>query len=394
MNLPKLHKRRRGQIRAVDFIVSLLLFLLMLSQLILVIINVQTGLNSQISSNQINSELDSFGRSILFNEGPSDWGYEQTLPSSFGLASASNLPTLTLEAAKISRLITGTTFAPVSISGFEQFSYESLKNLLGLGTKIDFQLSFMPLLDLSLTVTEGDVVNITDFETSITVNNLNGLPIEECSVSFFTLNLVTGIFRNDGIKLTNANGEASNIYIDPNISDPTGEHLSVAIAEKGPLWGVSWGAPLNSQDNIQTGKESNATLWIGGLNDSHILVSDTHQVSTTPSSHYLSYLYKNSQDGFLNASYDLSSVFAGNLSIPITKTGPIIVFSTVRVGNTFKVGIGTYPAIFDSDITSGKFYQVFGKLSEGIRDTTKISRDYPIVVRETLMLCRLIYWRN
>ena len=393
MNLPNLHKRRRGQIRAVDFIVSLLLFLLMLSQLILIIMNVQTGLNSQISTNQINSELDSFGRSILFNEGPSDWGYLQTLPDSFGLASASNIPTLTLDAAKISRLITGTSFPISAISGFDQFSYESLKNLLGVGSEVDFQLSFLPLLDLSLTVTDGDLTNITDYEAIVSVNNLNGLPVADCNVTFFTLNLVTGIFRNDGIKHTDADGEISNIYLDPNIADPSGEHLSIVIAEKGPLWGVAWGAPLDSHD-VQAGKESNATLWIGGLNESHIIVSDIHEVLTTPTSHYLSYLYKDSQNRFLSASYDLSSVFEGNMSIPITKTGPVMVFSTTRIGNTFKVGIGTYPAIFDSNSESGVFYQVFGKLTEGIRDTTKISRDYPVVVRETFMLCRLIYWRN
>ncbi|MHA2345347.1 MAG: hypothetical protein ACXACP_01375 [Candidatus Hodarchaeales archaeon] len=394
MKFPNLYKRRRGQIRAVDFIISLLLFLLMLSQLLLIIINVQTGLNSQMSSNLITTELDTFSKKILFNEGPSDWGYEQILPNSFGLASASNIPSLSLDAAKIARIITGTTFPISSVSGFEQFSYETLKTLLGIGSEIDFQVSLIPLLDVSLTVTDGDIINITDYESSVTVTNLNGLPVENCNVNFFTLNLVTGMLRNDGIKLSDANGEVSNIYIDPNINDPTGEHLSIAIAEKGPLWGVSWGTTLSSQDDVLAGKESQATLWVGGLNESHIIISDIHEALTTPDSHYLSFLHRKSQPGFLNTSYDISSVFEGNISIPMTKTGPVVVFSTVRVGNTFKVGIETYPAILDSDSTSGTFYQVFGKSTEGIRETTKISKDYPVVVRETLMLCRLIYWRN
>ena len=83
--LLNLKRRRRGQVRAIDFMVSLLLFLLMLSQLILVIVNVQTGLNSQMKDDLSFTELDIFGRSLLQEEGTPQWGYKQDLPSSFGL---------------------------------------------------------------------------------------------------------------------------------------------------------------------------------------------------------------------------------------------------------------------------------------------------------------------
>ena len=134
-------KRRRGQVRAIDFVVSLLLFLLMLSQLILVVINVQTGINSQMKDDLSFSELDTFGRSLLQEEGTPYWGYKQNLPVAFGLAESSVSLSLNLDASKLARMITGTTYPISYISGFEQFSYDSIKTVLNLANNKEFQLS-------------------------------------------------------------------------------------------------------------------------------------------------------------------------------------------------------------------------------------------------------------
>ena len=113
MILLNLNRRRRGQIRAVDFIVSLLLFLLMLSQLLLIIINVQSGLTTQMRNELTYSELDTLGRIILQEQGQNFWGYRNSLTDSFGLASATNIPSFSLDAAKVARIVTGTSF-PIS----------------------------------------------------------------------------------------------------------------------------------------------------------------------------------------------------------------------------------------------------------------------------------------
>jgi len=90
MVFSRLKKRRCGQIRAVDFVVSLFLFLLMLSQLILIIINVQSSIRTGTIGTLTYEELDIFGRKLLFEEGDTNWGYLQKLPRTFGLADSNS----------------------------------------------------------------------------------------------------------------------------------------------------------------------------------------------------------------------------------------------------------------------------------------------------------------
>ncbi|MHA1977428.1 MAG: hypothetical protein ACW98I_11045 [Candidatus Hodarchaeales archaeon] len=387
-----LRKRRRGQIRAIDFIVSLLLFLLMLSQLILVVINVQSGLNSQMRQDLTYEELDTFGRLILQEEGLEYWGYQQSLTDTFGLAVSEATSSLNLDAAKISRIITGTTFPTEFISGFEQFDYPSVKSILGLDSKQDFQLSLHPYLELSIEISEPST---STFESSIQVTDTqSSLPIRECHVNFFTLDLTTGFIRFEGIEITDDNGRASLEYNDPHFNNPDGEHISIAVAEKGPLWGMTWGHPEDIHENVFLGQDSHATIWIGGINTSSILVSDRHEFQDTPETHFLSYIYKNTQGSYTNGSIIQPSLFEGNQSIKIPNEGPTFFFSIVKVNDVFKVGIGTYPAILDTDLSSGNFYQVFGKISEGTREFTKSSKTYPVYIRGTVMRCRLILWRS
>ena len=387
--LLNLKKRRRGQVRAIDFVVSLLLFLLMLTQLILVIINVQTGLTTQMKDDLSFTELDTFGRSLLQKEGPPQWGYKQDLPSSFGLSESANLPSLTLDASKIARLITGTTFPISTISGFEQFSYDSIKNLLSLGTDQEFQLSILPLLEISIIITQE---NDSAYQARVDITNVNNLPIEECTVSFFTLDLTTGSIILAGVDSSGNDGEASIVYINPNFNIPDGEHLIIVIAEKGPLWGIAWDSPSSNPEDVLIGRESNAAIWSCGLNSSSLLISDMHEVVETPDEHFLSYIYKNNQGGFSNESITPTFKFKANETVSIPTNGIVAFFSIIKQGDIYKVGIGTFPAVLDNNQNSGEFYNVFGKVEDNLREKTRISKDFPVYIRGTLMKCRIILW--
>jgi len=387
--LLNLKRRRRGQVRAIDFVISLLLFLLMLTQLILVIINVQTGLTSQMKDDLSFTELDTFGRSLLQKEGTAQWGYKQGLPSSFGLAESALFPSLTLDASKIARLITGTSFPISAITGFEQFSYDTLRNLLGIGDNQEFQLSILPLLEISMKLTEE---NDSAYHSTVNITNVNNNPIGECQVSFFTLDLTTGRIILAGVDFSDSNGKASNSYIDPNFNSPDGEHLSIVIAEKGPLWGITWDSPSSNSEDVLLGRESNATIWACGLNSSSLLISDMHEVVGTPDEHFLSYIYKNNQGGFSNESITPTSLFDANETILLPKNGIVAFFSIVKHNNQYKVGIGTFPAVLDNNQNLGNFYNVFGNVEDNPRDRTRISKDFPIYIRGTLMKCRIIMW--
>ena len=385
MFLVNLKKRRRGQIRAVDFIVSLLLFLLMLSQLLLIIINVQSGIVSQMGDELTYDELDILGRLILYEQGEDYWGYQQSLPDSFGLASVTNIPYYSLDAAKVSRIVTGTSFPILELSGFEQFTYSSVKNILSLDSNLDFQLAFLPYFEPTLTITE---TTIDEFNVTVIVKNLNQNVIENCKVNFFFLDLATGNISSDNVKLTDNNGQAFTSY-----SDPLSEIIVITIVEKGSLWGVSWKHHLPIHENILLGRDSEATVWACGVDPSTIILSDSHNRGlVNPEDHYLSYIYKNTQATYSKETVDLTSTLDANFTTQLPKDGLITFFSVMKLGGIYKVGIGTYPSILDSDLSSGRFYPIFGPTDEIEREKSRISKDYPIYIRGLLMRCRLILW--
>ena len=67
-------------------------------------------------------------------------------------------------------------------------------------------------------------------------------------------------------------------------------------------------------------------------------------------------------------------------------------FSIIKQGDIYKVGIGTFPAVLDNNQNSGEFYNVFGKVEDNLREKTRISKDFPVYIRGTLMKCRIILW--
>ncbi len=391
MFFSSLKKRRRGQIRAVDFIVSLFLFLLMLSQLILIIINVQNDVTKSGIADISYEELDILGRQLLEQEGDVFWGYQKNLPNSFGLADSTSKIPLKLSAAKIARLVTGTTFSISGMTGYEMFDYSTVKDIIKLGQKYNFQLSFSPCLVVKVVVS---TLNVTANVVEVSVTNYQDISIYNAQVHFYTIDLTNGDAILEGIVLTNSTGRASLDYLIPNINNPDSEHITFVIVRKNALWGINW---VYAKEDLPTervtiGNESNTTIWGGGINSSSILISDSIEISDPPDSHFLSILYEDSSLNFINKTIDLGNSYESNKTISIPKNGLIFFLSIARENNLFKVGIGSYPAILDQDLVSGKFYRVFGQIDFGENVKAMISKIYPIIVRGTLMRCQVTLW--
>ncbi len=385
MVFSRLKKRRCGQIRAVDFVVSLFLFLLMLSQLILIIINVQSSIRTGTIGTLTYEELDIFGRKLLFEEGDTNWGYLQKLPRTFGLADSNSHSLLTLDSAKIARLITG-TFLPISpVSGFDMYDYTTLKETVGLEREYDFKLGFYPLLEPEITVSTSDFAQVK-------VTDTYNAPISNAQVNFFTIDLTNGDVISEGSTLTDSRGDTTLQLSDPTRNDPKGEHIVFIIVEKGPLWGMNWGFHDPTSETVIIGSTSTTAVWGGGINTSSLLITD--RLEETPDSHFLSIIYQNSTSCYFNKTMDLSTAYEGNETVSIPNEGLITFFSIARINDEYQVGIGTYPSILDRDSTSGIFYQVFGELIPNERIKSMLSRLYPIIVRGTLMRCQLTIWRR
>lgn len=385
-----LFKRRRGQIRAVDFVVSLFLFLLMLSQLILLIINVQSGIISTREGYISYDELDIFGRAILQKEGDPNWGYQQGLPDNFGLAIENSHSGLTLDPSKIARLITGTTYPISSVSGFDIFDYSTLKNWIHLESEYDFQLTLTPSLNVDLSVT---LENTSWNNLEVFVSGSNEIPIENAIAQFWILDLTDGEIINNGIQTTDQWGEVVIQYEVPNLNDPERAHIPIVIVSKFNLWGLDWVNP--NLERAVVGTVSNTTLWLGGTSPSTMLVSDILESTGTLDTHFLSILYEDTNGVYKNISLDVSTSLDANESLGIPSEGLVVCFSISKFDSVYKVGVGTYPAILDNDLSaSGSFYQIFGELTFPDRIRAMISKDFPVIVRGLSMKCQITLWRE
>ncbi|MFW9905389.1 MAG: hypothetical protein ACFFFH_13695 [Candidatus Thorarchaeota archaeon] len=385
MGFSRLKKQRRGQIRAVDFVVSLFLFLLMLSQLILLVINIQTGIKTGTIGAITYEELDIFGRQLLLEEGDQDWGYYQTLPSTFGLADDKARTYLSLDSAKIARLITGTPIPVSLVSGYEMYDYTTLKETVGLKRDLDFQLGFYPLLYPKINVSS------TNF-AEVQVKNYFDAPISNVRVNFFTIDLTNGDVISEGETLTDSDGETSLQLSDPTEDIQGGEHFALIIVERGPLWGMNWGFNDPTSEEVVIGASSYSTIWGGGINSTSLLVTDT--LGVAPDSHFLSVVYQNSTVGYSNKTINLNTALDGNETISIPNEGLVAFISIARNNNQYQVGIGSHPAILDRDSTDGIFYQVFGELVPESKTQSMLSKIYPVNVRGTLMSCHITLWSN
>ncbi|MFX0015635.1 MAG: Ig-like domain-containing protein [Promethearchaeota archaeon] len=377
-------RRRRGQIRAIDFMVSLFLFILMLSQLILIIFNVQSSIKTSTIRTLAYEEFDIFGRQILFEEGDLNWGYRQQLPSSFGLADSNSQSYLSLDGAKIARLVTRTPLEIYLVSGFYMYDYKTLKEAMSISGKYDFQLGFYPLLNSEISVSD------TNF-AQVTVTNFYNTPISNARVNFFTIDLTNGEVISEGSTLTDSNGETARQLSNPTLNIPNGEHFVFIIVEKGPLWGMNWGFNDPASDEVFIGSSLKNAIWGGGINSSSLLVSD--KLGETPENHFISIIYQDSTLTYSNKTINLNKADDGNETITIPNEGLAAFFSIARnTNNEYHVGIGSYPAILDRDSDSGVFYHIFGDLTEGKRVKSMLSKLYPIIVRGTLMGCQLTLW--
>lgn len=391
MRVQRRFKRRRGQIRAIDFIVSLLLFLLMLSQLVLIVVSVLAGIKVSTTGGVTAEELDIFARTMLQERGDLEWGYQRILPTTFGLGSDVTTTSLTLDPAKIARLVTGTTFPISQLSGYTTFDYTTLKEVIRLSSGLEFQLALLPSLETSVEVAILDSTNDTNIITVATTNS-HAIPISGAQADFFTVDLTTGIVYFAGTAITNSTGYATQNYLVPNVGILEAEHIVVSIVEKGAMWGMNWGyIDMNPAFRpAEIGGSSSTTVWGGGVNSSALLISDL--VALSPDQHYISVLYQDTHGGYSNTTLDLTTTTSGNATISIPTSGIVVYFSIARITDVYQVAIGSYPTILDRTQATGIFYNVFGNLGTDTLAESRLSKTYPVVVRQLLMRCTVTLW--
>ena len=385
-----LKRRRRGQMRAVDFIVSLFLFLLMLSQILLIIINIQSNINRTDIGTLSYNDLDNFSRMMLQESGTDDWGYMKNLPNNFGLATSHYYGYFNLDAAKIARLINGTPDPVSSISGMDNFDYKTLKEVIKLSRRREFQISLQQSLKIALTLTS---LNQTHNKVEFVVTNAYNTPIHNAISKVIVVNLKDVSLLYGEELLTNSTGGNSYVYEVPHFNDPEGQHIILVTAEKGVLWGINWGKLDSIFPHAFIGSSSNVTIWAGGINSSALLVSDILPAKDTPINHFISLIYKDTLNSYSSQLLDIGSMtWNGNETILLPETGLVILLSISQYSDYYRVGIGTFPAILDKTKEQGLFYYTFGDISDNNRIKSLLTKTYPVIVRGLLMRCQITLW--
>ncbi|MFQ5976302.1 MAG: hypothetical protein ACE5J5_08315, partial [Candidatus Hydrothermarchaeales archaeon] len=224
-NASSSRSKSRGQVRAIDFTVSVFLFILVISQLVLLIFNSEIILFSEKEIN-LNENVDLLAERILGFEGTQNWGIKASTPEKFGLADAGSMGNLVLDAAKIARL-SGDLALLSETTGLASVNYRTLHNLLGLNQE-DFVFSIRSLFEISSTASLSDA--------AIHLENPNGAPVEGIPVRFYVCDLKTGLVDYQGTENTDSFGDASITITPPSGADPA--FFVLAIPQKGKLWGV------------------------------------------------------------------------------------------------------------------------------------------------------------
>ncbi|MHA1167360.1 MAG: hypothetical protein ACTSRU_06025 [Candidatus Hodarchaeales archaeon] len=232
----RIFRSKRGQIRGIDFTVSLLLFLILLSQVILVIVNAQIVIRGRISLDR--ADVDFIADRILNSVGSTNWGYLQESPEEFGLKDEI-YPWVTssiyLDPGKLSRLNPDgrMLFNKYGTPGYQFLDYRSVKYLIG-EEETDFKLQIY--LPLEITVNQ---VDDGGQDLSLAVKHTGtSYPAVDTRTDIFWVYLNNGTARHRSTHYTNSTGQVTvNNAVVQTDSDP---YIVLIICRSMTDYGLAW----------------------------------------------------------------------------------------------------------------------------------------------------------
>ena len=234
---------KRGQVRGLDFTISAFLFLIMLSQLILVVLNSQVVMEGLYEYRIEREEVNQLADRILGFPGTTGWGLSSTLPVAFGLADETTFSCgRILDSGKIARITTDMTIPTIrSLSGdYTLVNYSYVKSMLSL-TDYNFELRLRSLLNTTLSLSIPSPFN-GDLTASVQITNWRSEPVQEAKARFVICDPRNSQLYQAGSASSNYQGI---ITKDITIPDPIllqsgdPEFIIVAGISLGSMWSVT-----------------------------------------------------------------------------------------------------------------------------------------------------------
>ncbi len=240
----KLFRSTRGQMRAVDFMVSAFIFLIMLAQFILLLFNIQIALHATIYGDINQNDASELFRQIFMQPGTPNWGVTPETPTSFGLAldfeqQGNQKTRMEIDPAKLAR-IGADASAIQSFNDFRPVTYQYIHNKLGLDDNTHFQLKLLPPINLTYQRINSNG-GVYTYQLAATYT-ISGKPVINATISIITIDFVTGK-ANETRSTTNENGKTMVQVTAPTNKGNANEQgfgLVIIAKKTSTLWGINW----------------------------------------------------------------------------------------------------------------------------------------------------------
>lgn len=386
MKINFLHRKRKGQVRAIDFTVSLLLFLIMLSQILLILFNIRFSMSNENIYSIGSDDIDSIHNKLFNTEGSGNWGYLNSIPSEFGLKRVNIKSGLYIDQAKLSHLIPEIQLSTQFSSSY--ISYDILKGMINLDSGFEFNIAIKTLLNVEINVSNTN-------EVTIGVFNDKNEPSVLCQISYFSVRLIDSHITLEGSTHSDSTGKISFI-LDNEITTQDEDYIIIGIARKGKIWGIGSGFKDNLDNEILfIGENSNIDLWCGSSNNSNILISDTIATQGGLDNHSLSIIYPNSTNGYIMDKRVFgTAVGVADENFLIPNEDLVVIISSGYYQENgidkYNIRIASYPTLFSNSEDFG----IFGESTNNKIEIGTFVKSYPIIIRGLLHKCYLTGWRD
>ncbi len=240
--ITRILRSKQGQIRAIDFMVSAFIFLIMLAQFVLLLFNIQVALHTTVLGDLNQSDASDLYRQIVLQPGSPNWGTRPELPQAFGLAlegelQAVSMSRVVLDPAKLAR-IGGDPGGIRSYLEYQPVTYQYIHDTIGLSANTHFQLRILPPLNVTYQQVARTNDNSLKYDVEVTYT-LTRKPVSNASITFLVIDFLTGnVAELHGS--SDSDGKASFTVIPPSTRGDQGFGLVIVARKSSTLWGINW----------------------------------------------------------------------------------------------------------------------------------------------------------
>ena len=419
LRIKKAFRSSRSQMRAVDFMVSAFIFLIMLAQFVLLLFNIQVALHTTVLGDINQSDASDLYRQIFLQPGSPSWGTQPELPQAFGLALETELQYSTpsrsvVDPAKLARIggdPSAIQYYPGIEPRFQPVTYQFIHEALGLDDNTHFQLKLLPPLNITY---QQEEVSINTANTQMTfsykvtvTHTITHEPVNNATITIIVIDFLTSK-TTSFTTTTDSDGKATLQMVAPSNQGRAHEQgfgIIVIARKSNALWGITW----IQDDNLTP--SANLVFINGDSKNFESFLSFSMQKRSYFSSSTVSRFTKINNQSVMLFEEQQPNQFMVVTSQSLLTTNPIVLeakasnmdglsflvhYARINHDNgttTYYYRIITLPAILDKFSGTDRFHPPLAPtfIPENIQGKITIQRT--VVTRGLLLIAELTYMK-